>query len=67
MKIDVEGFEVHVLEGMGLDGANLPCYIWIEIVDGARLARLGSKKFSEVRLAPWVTGLGRMDMKKITH
>jgi len=32
MKIDVEGFEVHVMEGLGLGVADLPCYIWIEIV-----------------------------------
>jgi len=44
MKIDVEGFEVHVLEGMGLDGANLPCYIWIEIVDGAMTGKAGFEK-----------------------
>jgi|LauGreDrversion4_1035100.scaffolds.fasta_scaffold153261_1 FkbM family methyltransferase len=44
MKIDIEGFEVHALEGMGLDGDNLPCFIWIEIVSA------GSKAgFTELR------------------
>ena len=34
IKIDVEGAEVSVFEGMGADfNANLPCFIYIEIVD----------------------------------
>ena len=45
-KIDVEGFEVHVLEGMELETKDLPCYIWIEIVDtrNARQAGLGTEQ-----------------------